>query len=174
MPKTISGPVGRGGRNFPPSDVMTVQYLLNCVPTSQGGPSPELVVDGAVGPKTIKAIETFQRKNGGTCDGRVDPGGNTMHTLQGRDPYPHQALSQGSAKGGQAKGGDAFGAKGYGQGGSKGGDAFGAKGYGQGGSKGGDAFGAKGYGQGGSKGGDATAAKGGGPFGGRGGFGKGF
>ena len=39
MPKAISGSVGRGGR-FPPSDVMTVQYLLNCVPASQGGPSP--------------------------------------------------------------------------------------------------------------------------------------
>ena len=46
MPKAISGSVGRGGRNFPPSDVMTVQYLLNCVPASQGGPSPELAVDG--------------------------------------------------------------------------------------------------------------------------------
>ena len=42
-----------------PARWVTVQYLLNCVPASQGGPSPELVVNGAVGPKTIKAIETF-------------------------------------------------------------------------------------------------------------------
>lgn len=34
MPKTIAGSVGRGGRNYPASDVMTVQYLLNCVPAT--------------------------------------------------------------------------------------------------------------------------------------------
>ena len=72
MPKTITSSVGRGGRNFPPVDVMTVQYLLNCVPMQHGGANPELVVDGAVGPKTIAAIEKFQRGNVGACDGRVD------------------------------------------------------------------------------------------------------
>lgn len=99
MPKTITGSVGRGGKNFPPSDVMTVQYLLNCVPATQGGPAKELAVDGAAGPKTIAAIEGFQRKLGGFADGRVDPGGATLRALQTRDPYPNQPMAQG----GQAK-----------------------------------------------------------------------
>ena len=34
-----------------------------------GGPMQELAVDGAAGPKTIEAIEKFQRGNGCTCDG---------------------------------------------------------------------------------------------------------
>jgi len=61
MAKSITGGVGRGGRNFPPGDVMTVQYLLNCVPAGQGGPSPELVVDGAAGPRTSAAMREFPR-----------------------------------------------------------------------------------------------------------------
>ncbi len=59
MPMTLSNAVGRGGRNFPPVDVMTVQYLLNCVPAGRGGPAAELAVDGAAGPKTIATIEKF-------------------------------------------------------------------------------------------------------------------
>jgi hypothetical protein len=98
MPKSITGSVGRGGRNFPASDVMTVQYLLNCVPATQGGPSPELVVDGAAGPKTIAAIEKYQRAIAGACDGRVDPGGATLRALQARDPYPNQPLGPAAAK----------------------------------------------------------------------------
>ena len=82
MPKNIGGTVGRGGRNFPALDVMTVQYLLNCVPAAAGGPMQELAVDGAAGPKTIEAIEKFQRGNGCVCDGRVDPGGATLRNLQ--------------------------------------------------------------------------------------------
>jgi peptidoglycan hydrolase-like protein with peptidoglycan-binding domain len=100
MPKTITGSVGRGGKNFPPSDVMTVQYLLNCVPATQGGPAKELAVDGAAGPKTIAAIEGFQRKLGGFADGRVDPGGATLRALQARDPNPNQSLSGDAAKSG--------------------------------------------------------------------------
>lgn len=100
MPKTINGSVGRGGKNYPPSDVMTVQYLLNCVPATQGGPTKELAVDGAAGPKTIAAIEGFQRKLGGFADGRVDPGGATLRALQARDPNPNQALAADAAKGG--------------------------------------------------------------------------
>lgn len=110
MPKTITGSVGRGGKNYPPSDVMTVQYLLNCVPATQGGPAKELVVDGAAGPKTIAAIEGFQRKLGGFADGRVDPGGATLRALQVRDPNPNQSLSSDAAKGGvgaKAKSGQA-------------------------------------------------------------------
>lgn len=138
MPKTITGSVGRGGRNHPPLDVMTVQYLLNCVLASQGGPGKELVVDGAVGPKTIAAIEAFQRKLGGFADGRVDPGGATLRALQGCDPYPSQPLSGGSAKGP----GNPLGNKGgFGGPGAK--DPFGGQGgFGQPGAK--DPFGGKG------------------------------
>ena len=103
MPKTINGSVGRGGKNYPPSDVMTVQYLLNCVPATQGGPTKELAVDGAAGPKTIAAIEGFQRKLGGFADGRVDPGGATLRALQARDPYPSQPIVQGAAKTGSGQ-----------------------------------------------------------------------
>ncbi len=131
MAKNIAGTVGRGGRNFPALDVMTVQYLLNCVTAGQGGPSPELAVDGAVGPKTIAAIEKFQRANSCVCDGRVDPGGATLRALQAkaRDPYPNQPVSGGATK----QGGDPFGQKGgFGQPGGKGGagDPFGQKGGG--------------------------------------------
>lgn len=199
MPKAISGSVGRGGRNFPPSDVMTIQYLLNCVPASQGGPSPELAVDGAVGPKTIGAIEKYQRAIGGTCDGRVDPGGATLRALQVRDPYPMQSITQGAGmakSGAPGKGGagDPWGSKsgggGFGQPGMKGGagDPWGNKsgggGFGQPGMKGGagDPWGSKsggGFGQPGMKGGAGdpwgNKSGGGGGFGQKGGFGsKGF
>jgi peptidoglycan hydrolase-like protein with peptidoglycan-binding domain len=140
MPKNIGGTVGRGGRNYPALDVMTVQYLLNCVPAAYGGASPELAVDGAVGPKTIAAIEKFQRGNGCVCDGRVDPGGATLRNLQAKanDPYPNQPLTAAAAKGpgnpfgqkGVAQPGDPFGQKGFGQPGGKGGspaDPFGQK-----------------------------------------------
>ena len=86
MPKPIDGSVGRGGRSFPAKHVLTVQYLLNCVPAGSGGPQPELVMDGICGPKTIKAIETFQRQNLGFADGRVDRGGRTLQALQQFDP----------------------------------------------------------------------------------------
>lgn len=180
MAKTITGGVGRGGRNFPPVDVMTVQYLLNCVPAGQGGPSPELAVDGAAGPKTIAAIEKFQRSLGSVCDGRVDPGGATLRALQGRDPYPQQPMPQGGAKrGGQPAGkGDPFG---KGAGGNQGGyppgkgDPFGKSG---GGGQGGYPPGGKsggnnpaGYPPGGKGGGYPPGGKTGGPFGGGGGGG---
>ena len=172
MAKTITGGVGRGGRNFPAVDVMTVQYLLNCVPVTQGGPSPELAVDGAAGPKTVAAIEKFQRSLGAFCDGRVDPGGATLRALQGRDPYPNQPIAQSGGKGGggQPVGkGDPYG---KGSGGNQGGypagkgDPFGKSG---GGGKGG------GYPPGGKSGGNPAgypggkgggSMPGGGPFGG--------
>lgn len=201
MAKTIMGGVGRGGRNFPPSDVMTVQYLLNCVPTHQGGPSPELAVDGAAGPKTIAAIEKFQRALGGFADGRVDPGGNTLRALQQRDPYPNQAIAPSGAKGGQGagqtagKGGAPSGKTGGNQQagyppGGKSGDPFGQTGgkqqpgYPTGG-KGGDPFGKTGGGNqggypaaktgGGNQGGYPPGGQSGGAFpGGKSGGGKGF
>lgn len=96
MAKSISGSVGRGGRNHPPRDVLTVQYLLNCVPASKGGPKIELVLDGICGPKTIQAIDAFQRRCFNSGDGRVDPGGQTLRELQQFDPAPGQALGPGA------------------------------------------------------------------------------
>ena len=102
MPKSINGSVGAGGRNVA-HDVVTVQYLLNCVPAGQGGPVPELAVDSMVGPKTIGAIRAFQLARFGHADGRVDPGARTIQTLQSYDPYPNHPIgvtAEGKAHGG--------------------------------------------------------------------------
>lgn len=92
MAKVIRFSVGRGGQNSLPLDVMTIQYLLNCVPASKGGPSSELVVDGIAGPKTMAAITDFQRNQLTGPDGRVDPGGPTLSLLQQFDPFPDQPM----------------------------------------------------------------------------------
>ena len=90
MGKSLGASVGQGGLNKS-ADVMTVQFLLNCVPVSQGGPPKELAVDGLVGPKTVLAIRQFQTTQFGWCDGRVDPeqyGGTTIVALNTFDPVP--------------------------------------------------------------------------------------
>jgi peptidoglycan hydrolase-like protein with peptidoglycan-binding domain len=72
------GGVGRGGMNQA-ADVRLVQRLLN---DSRGrGRLVLLVDDGLVGPKTIAAIELYQRSCGLTADGRVDRGGPTIRRL---------------------------------------------------------------------------------------------
>jgi Putative peptidoglycan binding domain len=135
MPKQISGSVGIGGRNIP-ADVAAVQYLLDCVPTSRGGPTPELVIDGACGPKTTNAIRNFQLMTGCPPDGRVDPGGPTFRTLASYDPYPNQSLppmGQSTGKAGYGppgKGGSGAGGKGSGFGPPGGGFGPGGKGGG--------------------------------------------
>jgi peptidoglycan hydrolase-like protein with peptidoglycan-binding domain len=97
MSKSIQSSVGVGGHNVTMS-VMTVQYLLNCVPAARGGPVPELAVDGIIGPKTIAAIRKFQTANLGFADGRVDPGGKTITALGAYDPYPNQPMGPGVVK----------------------------------------------------------------------------
>lgn len=92
MPKQILKSVGRAGVNFSREDVMTVQYLLNCVPVQHGGPPLELEIDGFCGPKTIKAIEDFQKRWFSFVDGKVDPNGQTIGALRTFDPAPHQPL----------------------------------------------------------------------------------
>lgn len=78
----ISASVGRGGRNIA-DDVRLVQRLLNVHADRIG--IPELDDDGDAGPKTKRAIDTFQRKIVGfrRPDGRVDPGGKTLSALIG-------------------------------------------------------------------------------------------
>lgn len=79
MAAMIMGSVGRGGVNQS-ADARTVQTLLN---NNRSLPLQKLTVDGAVGPKTIAAIEEFQRRvvKMHLPDGRVDPGGKTLKAL---------------------------------------------------------------------------------------------
>ena len=91
MAKEIQHSVGYGGSNVM-TNVMVVQYLLNCVPTARGGPTAELAVDGIIGPKTIAAIRRFQTTNFGRADGRVDPRGRTLQALQAFDPFPNEPV----------------------------------------------------------------------------------
>ena len=108
MPKSIQTSVGQGGANATAQDVMTVQYLPNCVPANQGGPTPELAVDGIVGPKTIAAIVGFQSRLTPAPDGRVDPGGPTITCLQKYDPYPMQPMPAVPRTGWRSPAGKAF------------------------------------------------------------------
>lgn len=56
--KNTIAAVGLSGMNMP-ADVATVQYLLNCVPFTHGGPISELEIDGFAGGFTIQAINRF-------------------------------------------------------------------------------------------------------------------
>jgi hypothetical protein len=86
MARTISRNVGRAAANRH-DDVVTVQELLNRVPSSEGGPQPKLKVDGLCGPKTKAAIQKFQLHHFGWsgADGRVDPGQRTITKLNEYD-----------------------------------------------------------------------------------------
>ncbi len=78
----ITGSVGSGGVNKS-EDVWNIQYGLDQVPPIDGGPNPPLKIDGLCGPKTIGAIRDFQVKHfgWGGCDGRIDPGRQTLAKL---------------------------------------------------------------------------------------------
>jgi peptidoglycan hydrolase-like protein with peptidoglycan-binding domain len=83
---TIRASVGRGGSNrF--EDVRIVQDLLN---KHIQPPMQPLAVDGKVGPKTIAAIEAFQKRVLSMInpDGRVDPGGRTLTALSSATSAP--------------------------------------------------------------------------------------
>ncbi|MBM3227025.1 MAG: hypothetical protein FJZ47_24935, partial [Candidatus Tectomicrobia bacterium] len=78
----LSGSVGANGQNNR-SDVKTVQILLNTHAEALQLPAP-LGEDGGIGPKTLEAIEAFQRQIVGmaTPDRRIDPGGRTLARLR--------------------------------------------------------------------------------------------
>lgn len=80
-------------------DTATIQYLLNCVPASKGGPLEELDIDGIIGPKSLAAIRRFQQSAISKADGRVDPGGPTLEALNTYDPMPGSSISDGLTKG---------------------------------------------------------------------------
>lgn len=93
----ISKSVGQGGANVY-DDVYNIQYGLDQVAPIDGGPSPQLVIDGKCGPKTLAAIREFQKKHFGWagCDGRIDPGQQTLAKLnekRNRNVYPTIPLS---------------------------------------------------------------------------------
>ncbi len=88
--KTIKATVGEGGTNIP-SDVATVQYLLNCVPASDGGSIKELKVDGFAGVVTIEAINRFQKFHFGASNSRVQSDEDTFRELIRYDPLPFSA-----------------------------------------------------------------------------------
>ena len=77
--KTIVASVGHGGLNRT-DDVRLVQELLN---RHMQPPQLPLVVDGTMSPRTIAAIEAFQRRvlNIHRPDGRIQPGDSTMVAL---------------------------------------------------------------------------------------------
>jgi peptidoglycan hydrolase-like protein with peptidoglycan-binding domain len=79
VPITVS--VGKNGGNRK-KDVQYVQSLLNISRERNG--QPLLKLDGLAGPKTIGAIELFQRQAVGmpAPDGRVDPAGRTLGVLE--------------------------------------------------------------------------------------------
>ncbi|MEX2139380.1 MAG: peptidoglycan-binding protein [Pirellulales bacterium] len=91
--KTISATVGRASRNEP-IDVIRIQELLNNVSPGEGGPTPQLEVDGLCGPKTQHAIQTFQLKHFGFkgADGRVEPGKQTLAKLNEINDRQNPAL----------------------------------------------------------------------------------
>ena len=77
----ITASVGKGGKNKR-NDVVEIQKLINMnIPI----PWRPLVVDGVCGVRMISAIEEFQRRAFGQAnsDGRVDPGGPTLRSLDG-------------------------------------------------------------------------------------------
>jgi hypothetical protein len=88
--KTITATVGQGAANIP-SDVATIQYLLNCVPVSHGGPVRELSIDGFAGVVTTEAINRFQTLHFGSSDSRVGMGSQTLNELKKYDPLPYSA-----------------------------------------------------------------------------------
>lgn len=107
----ISRPVGK----FPPGttnvnlqqDVKTIQKLLNAQILKISPISP-LREDGAIGPKTIFAIQEYQRRVVGMSqpDGRIDLGGATLRAL-GATSSPAITSNAGSQVTGKTDGVDA-------------------------------------------------------------------
>ena len=88
--KTIKASVGQGAANIP-ADVATIQYLLNCVPYSVGGPQRELKIDGFAGVMTTEAINRFQKTHFGSTNSLVNSDGQTFAELKRYDPLPNSA-----------------------------------------------------------------------------------
>lgn len=91
----ISASVGTGGSNRP-NDVRAIQDALNDVDIDDGGPDPLLVVDGIAGRLTCAAILKYQQSHVPVTDGRVDPGGPTLASLNGEGSNSRKAKGSGT------------------------------------------------------------------------------
>lgn len=90
---SISKSVGSGGSNLE-MDVFYVQALLNYWRSKNG--RAEIKVDGITGPKTIRAIEDFQRIKTGWVDGRVDANGRSIGVLEAEfEPFTREVKAYG-------------------------------------------------------------------------------
>ena len=58
----INSSVGISAMNMS-DDVFAIQYALNKVPPIDGGPSPQIKMDGKCDQQTIKTIQNFQQKH---------------------------------------------------------------------------------------------------------------
>jgi peptidoglycan hydrolase-like protein with peptidoglycan-binding domain len=75
----LTGSVGENGTNSS-KDVQYVQRLLNDWGGRLG--KPLISVDGIIGQETNTAIREFQTEVTGIIDGRIDPGGIAIQSLQ--------------------------------------------------------------------------------------------
>jgi hypothetical protein len=87
--KRISASVGQSSYNLA-EDVATVAFLLNKVPSAQGGPTIPLKSDGSVSKEDIAALTAAilqfqQAQKGLSQDGHVDPGEATLGRLNSFD-----------------------------------------------------------------------------------------
>lgn len=96
---SIRAAVGSRGRNRP-ADVKTVQTLLNRWQRNIRLPRP-LAVDGFAGRRTVAAILAFQGRvvEMAFPDGRVDPGGETLRTLNRSPRFTLTYLPRGGGDG---------------------------------------------------------------------------
>lgn len=90
--KVIFYPVGDCLTNDP-NDVMTVQYLLNCVPIKEGGPYTKFRLDGRYNFSLQMAIGVFQQTQFLPVDLLVIPFGFTIRRLVDFDPTPDLPLA---------------------------------------------------------------------------------
>ncbi len=79
----ISGSVGTGGMNKQP-DVRIIQAALNDIPADEGGATTPLKVDGIAGTLTRATISRYQTMNVTIIDGRIDPNGPTIRSMNER------------------------------------------------------------------------------------------
>ncbi len=99
MAKIIGQSVGIGGLNVT-ADVSVVQYLLNCVPVSHGGPTQELSITGVLDHDTLRAIQRMHLANRKDPTSRLDPNSSALRWLSQFDPFPNEALNLAFAKSG--------------------------------------------------------------------------
>jgi lysozyme family protein len=79
MAESIYYSVGKGGRNHS-FDVKKIQTLLNASSIIER----KLIVDGQCGPQTLNAIVQYQMSifySKNVCDGRIEPQGKTLKSL---------------------------------------------------------------------------------------------